>query len=289
MQTAHDPRPLAQSLYYNPSGALSPVSIILAGLYGVGGGAVLGAVYGYLTQYNPFIYINFLASAGFGFLLGYLGWLAAKQGRTRSPLFAGLLGLITGGLGLYLGWVFWVAALFGRGDETMWFIFPWQLWEVIEVINREGAWNLKGTTPTGIALWLIWGAELVVVMGLAAFTAYSQAADTPFCEKCSAWAIAVFTGRRYGPSQDLDGLRRRLETGDLGVFAKLPAAEGNELTSVDLQACPTCKQRGFLSVEKVVVSTNKKGERKEDKTKLLRHLIMQGASLEAARALGPKA
>jgi len=91
----------SQSAYYRPSGTMTPAGIALMLGFGTVTALLLGLVYGYLTFYNPFIYISCLATGGFGFAIGYVAWHGGALGKLRSPVAALTLGAVVGIIGTY--------------------------------------------------------------------------------------------------------------------------------------------------------------------------------------------
>jgi hypothetical protein len=59
---------------------------------------------------------------------------------------------------------------------------PGQMWAFPSTINASGPWSIFGWTPTGAALWGIWGIEALVVIGIGTVSAHGVI-DIPYCEE----------------------------------------------------------------------------------------------------------
>jgi len=286
MDSFQDSGTLSSNRYYRPDGTVPAGGLVYGLLYGAVAAVVLGFVYGYLVQYNPFVYFNALATFGFGFALGFATWLGAKKGHLRSPGGAAVLGAVVGCLGLYVGWVAWLRALIGRSDESFWVIDPAAVWELIGLVNTDGVWTLMSWTPTGGALWAIWGVEALVIVGLSAVACRGGAASTPYCRRCSTWAEEVFSGVKVGPTNDPAALRSSLEGGEMAALSGLGSPDEAQLgdhTEIELSVCPQCGDVGFLNLTSVAVTIDKKGKEEKDKNEILENLILDGRGIAAAR------
>jgi hypothetical protein len=82
----------------------------------------------------------------------------------------------------------WLNALFSRaGVESALLpilLSPAAVLHLIAEVNAVGAWSIGGSTPTGGALWSVWGIEAALFGGVALFGTALMFADTPYCEEC---------------------------------------------------------------------------------------------------------
>jgi hypothetical protein len=211
--------------------------------------------------------------------------MGGNIGKVRSPLFAGLMGLVVGLIGVYFNWVFWIHALAAKADQSVWAFNPLELIGILYVLAQEGVWSLKSYTPTGAALYTVWAIETVVLLGAPTWLAFNDVRESPFCEKCETWADEVYEDLILPQCHDHTQLRRELEAGHLDALEKLESAGGDVFTAVALHACPTCKLVGYLTVENMMVTTNKKGEQKTQKKPIVPLLLLNATTLPAAMQL----
>lgn len=88
--------------YYKPSGNFSPISIGYLAALALTAFPILGLIYAYAIWYIPFIYINFIIAAGFGFGIGLLiNTFVIGKGKVRNVMLSILFGLLGGFISLY--------------------------------------------------------------------------------------------------------------------------------------------------------------------------------------------
>ena len=101
------------STHYQHSGKV-PLGGMLLTL--VGGGALgitLGAVYGLVIYYSPFVYINAIVTFALGAFLAFGVGTLAKFGKIRNAAVVAVLGLLIASAAYYVHWVVWVERMSG--------------------------------------------------------------------------------------------------------------------------------------------------------------------------------
>lgn len=191
--------------FYTPSGKIGPLSYLyLAGacLFAL---PIAGLIYAYAIWYMPFIYINFLFAAGFGFVIGFLiNLLVIRLGKVRNKKMAFifcLLGILSG---LYFHWVSWVDLVINAGDQVgsedigitvsnvdsshliSLATNPSALFSLIGTINEFGTWGIKGAAISGTFLTIIWVIEFLIILVVALMIGTSSV-SVPFCEESNQW------------------------------------------------------------------------------------------------------
>ncbi len=249
-------------------GVMGPIFMIAAGLVGAG---ILGPIYGYLTAFNPFIYLNFLAAVGFGMAMGFAVSMAAKFGDTRSGTAAGLIGLATGSLGLYISWGFF----FSASMNTPVFLPPGDLLEAFQKAAKEGMWEIAGVRPTGGGLYTIWALEAMIIVGLSTLIAWHAVSSSPFCERCSRWMDGPKELGRREAIVDGQRFKKTVENGDFNPFTMIgPFTNPNAFTKAELYSCDKCRGIHTLNVFSVVVTKNDDGENEEDEDQIIELLLI---------------
>jgi hypothetical protein len=239
----------------------------------------LSWVYGYLTNYNPFIYINFIATGGFAFLTGLAIWGGASWGKVRNGTLTFILGLGVGCLALYCGWATWMMALINQSaEEPIPFeaaFHPVVLWDLILVINKEGAWGIgsSGEPVTGVFLWILWGIEAIAIVGITAIFPTINVTSTPFCEDCDCWTEEREKAAFLEPTEE-DMLKGALEQGTFEVLTLLPAApaENRDSLHIDLHTCPSCTSTNYLTVKRVTITQDSKGKDETNTNEFVQNL-----------------
>lgn len=270
-----------QDRYYAPSGGLSVAAFITVPLLGLIAAAILAYGYAYLSVYNPFIYVTALATMAFGAGVGLAAGLGARLGKVRSPKLMALALLILSAVALYGTWVVWMHAFLGRGDLDIWLWKPDELWAAISLVASQGAWSISSYTPTGVVLYIAWGAEALLLVGFIFFLGFGQAYE-PFCERCDVWMDEEELGAFPGVS-DPAALVSEIESGALEALSQ-GDGEGAPLVAT-LHECPGCQRVGTLTVKAVTVTVNKKGEEETNTEDIMEHFKLDEDSIGRLKAL----
>jgi hypothetical protein len=143
------------------------------------------------------------------------------------------------------------------------------------LLRFETGWTVgrsgSGSEFNGWVVAAVWGAELLVMLGAGIVLAW-KAASEPFCESCGMWTVS----RKLS----LPGLSREaadgpISGGDLPALVSLrPADPGPARLVLTAEACPKCRQQGWLSVEEIVAVT-KRGKTEEKTKKLLENATLE--------------
>lgn len=222
-------------------------------------GAVGGLVYGVVDQVNPLIILNVLGVVFVAMIVVAGAGMGANLGKVRNGTVVALASLIGGVVALWAAWVGFVWSI------TSWNLFlasdPVSLWAAIEYISAEGAWSIKGATPTGGMLWFIWGCEGLAIVGMAAVAGFAALDDSPFCEACGVWADTETNAVLQTP-EDVEGLTTGMTSGDFTALAALPKGDDKAPTWIEakVQACPRQGTPFYLSVVGKARTKNAKGE-----------------------------
>ena len=272
------------NLYYKTLGRITAGSFVFIPLFGCIAAAILAAIYGYLTVYNPFIYINFLGTLGFGFGLGAACAMGVLIGKLRSPVIAALLGLLVGVFAVYASWVVWMHAFWGRLDHDVWIINPFELWELISLAAANGVWTLKSWTPTGAVLYTFWAIEAVIISGFSMFMSMGGANES-FCEPCEQWLDTELENLFMLVKADKKTIKQSLESGDISVLEpRFDEPESSTQVSITLDLCSGCQKEAFLTVQEVTIKQKGK-EAKEERKDIVSRLIVRPEYLEKIRQL----
>lgn len=288
--------------YYRPSHKMPLGGVLLTLLGGVLAAAVLAVVYIYAVWYIPFVYANFILCAGFGIGLGLVLALLGRAGKLRSPRGMGTLAVVVGLVALYLQWGVWLTLLFnaettGTGDSadtTTSFSLPLLLdilthpgamWEALLEVNTTGTWSLKGSTPSGIFLGLIWVVEAAVIL-VATYLVGSSRADEPFSELANEWADEETLAHPVAYAHDPAATRVALESGrfDDTLAPHLEATDLGQFAHLKLHCAPNDPSCAYLSYENVTKSLDKKGKPEQKTQAVVQYLAVSPATVQALRS-----
>lgn len=274
-----------ETRYYQPSGAVPILGLILSTSVAIFLAAVCGFVFGVVEFYNPIIYVNFLGAFFVPMMVGGAVRSTLIKLKVRNRAVAMLLGLLTATTILYAAWWAYVVALL---KWEMLSPDPSILWQMIGLISDNGVWSIKKYTPTGVVLWILWAIEAGAIY---VFT-MNGVLDTPppFCEDCeqvTAQKIAPHAFSMKDPVQ----LREELEEGkaDLLFEGVRDNPGSNCFLRVTVNACPTCDESYFATIETVTITVDNEGKPSTSVVTTVPWIKMDSkivAELEAQIALG---
>lgn len=212
--------------YYKPSGQFNPLVFIYSLIVCCTVVPLLGYLYALGIHYIPFIYINFILSAGFGFGVAIALSFASSAGKNRNVFITYLLSAVTGLVSLYFHWGFWLSLTLEQ-DLSLFILEPSFMLETIPFINENGTWGFSSSTVSGWFLTLIWIIETLIII-VPSFLVVPGAARKPFCEQSNKW----FEESESAPMpfiMDVPTFIKQLETGDDSFFKEFTIAsdQGN--------------------------------------------------------------
>lgn len=283
--------------YYKPSNKmpLAGSLALLAG--GIVAALVLALVYIYAVWYIPFVYINFFLCLGFGLVLGAVLAVLARVGKLRNPGAVGALALLVGLVAVYLEWGVYLTLLFnsettGTGaaaDTSTSFNFslftdilthPSAMWLAMRKVNETGTWSLKGSTPSGVFLGVIWVIEALLILGGAYLMAKAQATE-PFSETSNEWATEETLAHPIAFAQDAATTRTALETGQFHhLTPHISAVAEDPFARLKLHSAPNDHTCRYLTLENVTTTIDKKGKASQSTTTVIQHLAISPATFD---------
>lgn len=283
MLEASAPPPSKVTTYVH-SGRVPLGGLLLAALLSPLAAALCGFVYAYLFRYVPFVYLNFLITLGYGFLMGLSVTMTLEMGKIRNTSVNVLLALFTTTLGIYIYWGAYLWACHGW-DIGLAAWSPSVLLSFAQDLFENGSWGLGNTTITGWFLVLFWLAEAVLLYGMTIFCSLVDA-HKPFCEACNVWTkseqgLVLFAGDGTDSAwpEVLSGHWRQLE--------KIPllAEASSQYVRLDLTTCPSCGGANYLTIQRVTITRDDKGEESKDETALLTNAALTPSDVQFIRSL----
>lgn len=175
---------------YKPSGKFAPTYF----LFLIGGFAIaigLAWLYVRLLDLIPFIYLNFLITAGMGLACAFILTICIDKGRCRNSILAILVGLLFGGGVVatkhwfqYRHTLGMISKEAGQPVEEIEKVVSFQNYIKLRVDN---GWTMgSGGDISGIFVYIVWATEAFVILAIA-FTAWKRSRD-PFSEDVGLWA-----------------------------------------------------------------------------------------------------
>ncbi|MBD3673459.1 MAG: hypothetical protein HUJ26_08025 [Planctomycetaceae bacterium] len=274
-------------LYYRPSGGVPLMGTLITMVVGCLGGAVLSVIYALINHYNPFIYFTIIATGLFGAGCGVCTVFGLTLGKVRNRGTNALAGLFVGIFALYLSWVWYLFLISREAMGQGFFLFDTRaMFGFMQLLAETGIWEMFGVAPTGIALYLIWVLEALIVVVPSAFIAW--AADTPFCEPCHRWTEEKECLVAFRLPEDLSQLQESLEAGDFAPLFELSMKNIEPAClNAKIHRCDGCDESTWLELEVAQLFVDDDGEMKSTKTPFLTYLHLPRVEAEALLALTP--
>lgn len=270
---------------YRHSGVVPLGGALLTTLVGLIATALYGVIYTFAVVWIPFIYVTFLLTLGFGFLIGLTVGGLATFGRIRNTFVLGAIALLMALFGIYVEWGTSPLAL-GMQEIGILGFLPDVMWWFVQYLYQNGSWRLFGDdNVSGIPLAIIWLIEAGTIIFIAVTVAIGKIGDQAFCEQCNAW-IQNEEGVQAFRADESD--LESIVSGNLVRLSDLTRADGSEMAVIrlDLACCMQCDTNNFLTLQAVQVTVDDDGNVKEEKTSIVEHLAVHKNQIEAIRHAG---
>lgn len=267
-------------LYYRPSGKAPAAGVLGMFITGIAAAVVGAFIYVRLIEWIPLVYFNALLVLGYGFVVGMGVALACKKGKVRKPSACFLAGLVSGTVAVYLQWAYYLAlntpdilGEMGEGTFSLTLHFlaaPGEIWEMLRLINPEGMWTIKGSAVNGTFLWVVWGIELLGILGMSLLMAGVHTRD-PYSESEDRWMDEQKLQDRLTPVTNGKDFVATLERGDYSpLWGLAPTQTAEHFCRLTLYTC-TGDADAYVSLQNVRL-VQKKKETKEETESVFKYL-----------------
>lgn len=259
-------------LYYQETGKVGVLGIVL--ILVLGGGFALGLswVYAWVTGYSPFIYINGLATIILGVFMGLIIGQAGVWGKIQNFKFVLGSSVVFSLVTLWLAWVFWVDV---KGDLDH---YAWNPAEIISVVGQHS--EVDGFSW---AVWIIEAALLIVCCVWITTTVGRR----PFCRVCNKWVkneIVIENLHVIAKPHHKEAIAE-LENKDFSRLLGLSKVHPHhsKQARIRLMTCDTCDSLRYLTLEHIEV-TMKNDKPDENDEVIIRNLIITDEEFQQIRA-----
>jgi hypothetical protein len=274
------------SVYYRHSGRAPIGALILAAAVGSVAAIPAAVIYAAGDIYIPSVTIRGLLCLGLALAFAYVPRAVMRAGKVRNPGATMLVVLVVAVVGYYASWIAWFELRWQRAGYQLsierLITQPRLVWQMIEAVNGSGTWRFGdrggSAAVSGAALWIVWGAEALLILGMSALLGWKALLRDPFCETCDRWCgKARLLGT--GMMRDVAELRNQLQSGEFSAVAPLQPNEpiGLKWMAYFHHTCPGCGQLNTLTVKTVRVTKGRRGqERRVAKTVIDKMLLHPG-------------
>lgn len=283
--------------FYQPRGKVPPVAYSLAIASLLIALPLLASVYSLLIWYIPFLYLNFIITAGFGVLLAWSLNNVLKIGKVRNRKFAMYLALITGLLAIYFVWTSYITLLYNAGDllssnitsgkykglaitKTFFNIgdflninlSPGLIPATMSYLYDVGSWGIKSFTVKGFILGLVWFLEAAIIFLIVIGGGRDQA-EEPFSEKGNVWFEKNTLPYYIKLPEDIDKFKEDMSNGNLAALQSLESDTPHSMNYGQITAFSDPNEPNvFMNFVDVKVSFDKNGKESTDSTVLFKNV-----------------
>jgi hypothetical protein len=261
---------------YRPSGAFSPLGILLSSTAGITAAVLLGVLYSYMMVNISATKLHVLAPICLGGGIGAAVAWGAKFGKIRNVFVACAYGFICGLIGVYVAWgADRLARMQVPNNVHVDYVAAFAPHVVIGHIKQSYlVLKPNGGDMTGPFMVVFWSLEAIIVIGISTGCAPHLITGCPFCENCKRWIDVKPINRNLslvGAEQSM----KALESGELSSLASFNLAQ-NELVYLELQfgQCSSCDESNYLTVYFVKTSLDRKGKMEVEKKPLIRNMLI---------------
>lgn len=265
---------------YQYSGAVTGAGVVMGLVAGCVAAIILSIPYGYITVFIPFIYLNLIATAGFGALVGLCAGWGARKGNMQNAAMYVVVGLIPGILAEYCNWVYWI---FIHSEHQFLITNPLAIVAIAKEVMKEGTWGLSsGGNVTGMFLCVIWVAEAVIIIGGAAWLSLIQLTSYICCPDCTVWFKDATKTLSYDLPADVNHVVSELKGLNFKVLQELEPQkpDKSKFLTLEIYFCPKCSKFGCFDLAQVELE-QKKDKVEEKKTELIKRQLFPKEGLAA--------
>lgn len=271
--------------YYRSSGSVPLAGVFFAIGPTIAITAILALGYSAIACYNPFIFLTFIATAGFALGVAFTLQFFLQMGKVRNRPVGVLLSLIAGVFAVYAAWVAFIWIFVYRSEGVhLWLFDPADVLMMVKLLAVDGIWEIKGHTPTGWELYTVWIVEASLIVGLPVLTSLSK--PSPFCESCKEWSRPTVCAAYFALPESPDELVRDLENENyepLHHLTKMPYNLDDRL-HVTVHECPNCDAT-WMSAERIIITTDKDGEEDSQEIPIVTNLVISSEEGDLLKGL----
>lgn len=274
---------------YTTSGKFEFSKVIVATLIGIVVAALIGILYAFISEINPFIYLNVIVLAVIYFLLWELVKKISKTGKSRNMIVNISVGLILGIVAIYSAWCYYVA----KNTNLDFFTALMQPASVIDFVSffaENQVFSIGKVTSSsridvsGVFVYLSYGIELL------AFLAPAIAGRKPmyYNEELKLF----YDETEYFSVMD-DKLLENFDKAFDGKYPflseqkfyenilELPTLIGDKALKLQLRHLQSAPDHGILTVQYGILKGKDHDDRKISKLKtIVQDLYIDGATLK---------
>lgn len=263
-------------------------------------GFVFSFIYSYLMWFNPFPYINVIATAVLGILIGFVFPIKlSKCTNSKVAIFSILIFTL---VCHYFGWITWMDLYINQSDvieinhprspissivpsssnlDQILYLFtnPSVFLSNISIIAQTGYFSIFSYTPQGFMLYVIWIFELLIILYFSTFTSYERS-NEPFNIAQNKWLESFKIQLSY--ISILESFKNAIINVDEKFFENMTQAEKEE-SFTEFEVWHFGEEQAYLTVKNHKKRIDEKGKIKYDEQELIKYAKIDSKILSVLR------
>lgn len=256
-----------QDLFYQESGRVDPLRLVLSYVLCLIVALFLGYVYTGIIIFIPIVYLNFLITAGFGMILGFICKLSVRLTHNRDKRSQFTQAIVIGIFANYFQWTAYILYAYEGGipeiseylQNLHWIMVPRYFVSAIIDINRVGLWSVFGFTFNGFGLTVVWLIEALIIIA-GPILAVHKTKIYPYSEKLNKWYPKYTLFNDFEPVVTVNKLIRDLTDDPLQAIKDLGKGNGLRHTKIHLFYFKD-EENQFLTFEKIYIESQGRGNK----------------------------
>jgi hypothetical protein len=263
-------------------------------------GFVFSFIYAYLMWFNPFPYINVIATVLLGVLIGFV--FPIKLSKCTNSKVAIFSILIFALVCHYFGWITWMDLYINQSDvieinhprspissivpsssnlDQILYLFtnPSVFLSNISIIAQTGYFSIFSYTPQGFMLYVIWILELLMILYSSIFTSYERS-NEPYNNSKNKWLESFKIQLFY--ISILESLKNAIINADEKFFENMSQAEKDE-SFTEFEVWHLGEEQAYLTVKNHKKRIDEKGKIKYDEQELIKYAKIDSKILNVLR------
>ena len=224
-------------------------------------------IYNLLIVVIPIVYINFFITLGFGLLLAYGVNFFSRLGKVRNKKQEIIIASIVGFIGFYFQWIAYFVFLingehsFIAYKDSINLFYNIKLFiDLITELNQSGYWEIFGVLLKGFPLWIIWGIEAGLIIGIPIIAAINHPI-IPFSETYNKWYPKYILNNEFEKISTINEFKENLLKNTEQAINDLKHGDPFRFSKISIYYIDN-EQKQYLSVENVLVEKRGKGKSK---------------------------
>jgi hypothetical protein len=203
----------------------------------------------------------------YGYIVALLSFFFSRIFKIRNTKKAIIITLISALFAFYCQWVSFLYIISSENVTLFFepnlyfnlFVIPFSLFEEILYLNTFGTWEIFSTVFKGNILWLIWIAEMLIII-VASYLGFSKTKKRPFSEVDHKWYQKEVFNFDFEAIKLRKNFIKTYQNNPLDAINSLEPGNGIRYSNIYVYTSES-KRKMLLSIENIMVTERGKGKK----------------------------